>query len=220
MEKSKRMHPNTGSRAPKRLKSIDSQALERTNEGLRDYLQRKRHNVEITSNVQLKTPFSVELDVFEALKKFSMPRFQVYDSKSNPNFHVSLYLNSMALRSGNEQLLCKVFPSSFGEITSDWFHKHLKGYVKSWAGLAEMFVACFVTNKLLPLRVDSLLTLKISDGEGLRAYAKRYYEVHNWIRACNQELTVVSFKNGLDDDCPLRQSLTKTLPKSMEELMA
>ena len=47
-------------------------------------------------------PFSVELDKFEAPKRFSMPRFQIYDGKSDPNFHVGLYLNSMALYTGNE----------------------------------------------------------------------------------------------------------------------
>ena len=73
----------------------------------------------------------MELDKFEAPKRFSMPRFQIYDGKSDPNFHVGLYLNSMALYSGNEPLLCKVFPSSFGEIASDWFHKLLKGSVKT-----------------------------------------------------------------------------------------
>mgnify|MGYP003702625563 CR=1 FL=1 len=83
-----------------------------------------------------------------------------------------------------------------------------------------MFMARFVTNKSQPLRVDSLLALNISDDGGLRAYAKRYYEEFNRIQACNQELAVVSFKNGLDDDCPLWKSLAKTLPKSMEKLMA
>ena len=107
------------------------------------------------------------MDRFEALKRFSMPRFQIYDGKSNPNFHVGLYLNSMALYSRNESLLCKVFPSSFREIASDWFHKLPKGSVKTWEGLAEMFVARFVTNKLQPLRVDSLMALRISENESL-----------------------------------------------------
>ncbi|XP_028067932.1 uncharacterized protein LOC114270608 [Camellia sinensis] len=140
-------------------------------------------------------PFLLELDMFEALKKFNILRFQIYYGKSDPNFPVGLYLNSMALWSGNEQLLCK-------------------------EGLAEMFMARFVTNMAQPLRVDSLLALKISDGEGLKAYAKRYYKVYNRILACNQELAVVSFKNGLDDNCPRQKSLAKTLPKSMEELMS
>lgn len=59
----------------------------------------------------------------------------------------------------------------------------------------------------------------IDDGESLRVYAKRYYEIYNRISAFNQELLVVSFKNGLEDDCPLRQSLAKTLPKSIEDLI-
>ena len=83
-----------------------------------------------------------------------------------------------------------------------------------------MFVARFVTNKLPPLRVDALMALRITKEEGLRAYVKRYYEVFNRIPECNQEVAVVSFQNGLKDDCPLRMSLAKTLPNSMEELMA
>ena len=42
----------------------------------------------------------------------------------------------------------------------------------------------------------------------------------NRIPECNQEVAVVSFKNGLKDDCTLRKSLAKTLPISMEELIA
>ena len=55
-----------------------------------------------------------------------------------------------------------------------------------------MFVARFVINKLQPLRVDALMALKISKDEGLRAYAKRYYEVCNRIPEYNQEVAVVS----------------------------
>ncbi|XP_028065120.1 uncharacterized protein LOC114268202 [Camellia sinensis] len=126
----------------------------------------------------------------------------------------------MALYTGNKLLLCKVFPLSFGEIVSDWFHQLPKGTVKSLEGLTGMFVARFVTNKLQPLRVDYLMALKISKGEGLKACAKRYYDVFNRIPGYNQELAVVSFKNGLDDECSFRMSLAKTLPNSMEELMA
>ncbi|XP_028095512.1 uncharacterized protein LOC114295478 [Camellia sinensis] len=125
----------------------------------------------------------------------------------------------MTLWSGNEQFLCKLFQLTFGKIASDWFLKLPKGCVKSWEGLVEMFVARFVTNRLQPLRVGFLLAWKINDGEGLRVSAKRYYEVYNWIPSCNQKLAIVSFKNGLKDDCPLRQSLKKTLPKNMEKLM-
>ncbi|XP_028099145.1 uncharacterized protein LOC114298725 [Camellia sinensis] len=183
------------------LKSFDSQALGRTNEVLRDYLQRKRNNANVTFTVQPRSPFSVELDEFKAPKRFNMLKFQIYDSKSDPNFYVGLYLNAMSMWSGNEQLLCKVFPSTFGEITSDWFLKLLKGLIKRWEGWAEMFVARLMM-------------------QSLRAYAKRFYELYNWISTCNQELAVVSFKNDLEDDCLLQQSLAKTLPKSMEDLMA
>ncbi|KAL7174204.1 hypothetical protein ACSBR2_033458 [Camellia fascicularis] len=74
-EKSKRTHNDAGSSTPKRLKSIDSRAPGQTKEDLRDYLQRKRQNAEVTSPVKPRTPFSVELDKFKAPKRFHMPRF-------------------------------------------------------------------------------------------------------------------------------------------------
>ncbi|KAL7262102.1 hypothetical protein ACSBR1_000478 [Camellia fascicularis] len=120
-ERSKKAHHKAESSVPKRLKSNDSRALGRSKEDLIGYFKKKQQNaeVEVTSPDKPRTPFSVEVDKFEAPKRFSMPRFQIYDGKSDPNFHVELYLNSMALYSGNEPLLCKVFPSSFGEIASD-----------------------------------------------------------------------------------------------------
>ncbi|KAL7175749.1 hypothetical protein ACSBR2_029355 [Camellia fascicularis] len=95
--KSKRTNNDTESSTPKRLKSIDSRAPGREKEDLRNYLQRKRHNAEITSVVKSRIPFSAELDTFKVPKRFQILRFQFYDGKTNPNFHVGLYLNSMAL---------------------------------------------------------------------------------------------------------------------------
>ncbi|KAL7216215.1 hypothetical protein ACSBR1_028209 [Camellia fascicularis] len=115
-EGSKRTHNEVESNISKRLKSRDSRAPGRSKEDLRDYLKRKQDHAEVTSTVKPRTPFSVELDRFEAPKRFSMPRFQIYDEKSDPNFHVGLYLNSMALYSGNEPLLCKVFPLPLGRL--------------------------------------------------------------------------------------------------------
>ena len=107
-ERPKRTHLEAESSTPKRLKSKDSRAPGRSKEDLRDYLKRRQQNAEadVNSPVKPKTAFSVELDKFEPPKRFSMPRFQIYDGKSDPNFHVGLYLNSMALFSGNESLLC------------------------------------------------------------------------------------------------------------------
>ncbi|GMP84862.1 hypothetical protein CsSME_00038225 [Camellia sinensis var. sinensis] len=50
--RSKRTRNDTGSSAPKRLKSGDSRAPGRTKEDLRDYLQRKRQDAEVTSPIK------------------------------------------------------------------------------------------------------------------------------------------------------------------------
>ena len=85
-ERSKRARNEDESSAPKRLKLGDSRAPGRTKEDLRDYLKRKQQDAEVTSPIKPKTPFSAELDKFEAPKRFSMPRFQIYDGKSNLDF--------------------------------------------------------------------------------------------------------------------------------------
>ena len=87
-ERSKRAHHEAERSVPKRLKYRDSRAPGRSKEDLRYYLNRRQQNVEaeVTSPVKPRTPFSVELDKFEASKRFSMPRCQNYDGKSDPNF--------------------------------------------------------------------------------------------------------------------------------------
>ena len=71
-------HHEAESSIPKRVKSKDSRAPGRSKEDLRDYLKRKQQNAEaeVTSPDKPRTPYSVELDKFEAPKRFSMPRFQ------------------------------------------------------------------------------------------------------------------------------------------------
>ena len=99
----------------------------------------------------------------------------------------------MALYSGNESLLCKVFASSFREIASDWFHKLPKRSVKTWEGLAKMFVARFVINKLQPLRVDSLMALRIDEDESLRTYARDFRSRQSSFRSFLKDTTATSW---------------------------
>ncbi|GMP76567.1 hypothetical protein CsSME_00033180 [Camellia sinensis var. sinensis] len=50
----------------------------------------KVEEVELPEKADILISGPMELDKFEAPKRFSMPRFQIYDGKSDPNFHVGL----------------------------------------------------------------------------------------------------------------------------------
>ena len=103
----------------------------------------------------------------------------------------------MVVWSGDESLMCRVFPSSLGEVALRWFNKFSSRSVASWRQLAELFTPRFIANSKQPKEVDYLLILQKKNGEGLRVYAKRYWEAYNEIEECSEQLAVAQFKIGL-----------------------
>ena len=61
-----------------------------------------------------------------------MLTFNMFDGSSDPYGHMLYYNQAMALNVGNEQLLCKVFPTSLQGPVLAWFHKLLRSSVNSF----------------------------------------------------------------------------------------
>ena len=110
-----------------------------------------------------------------------------YDGNLDPCKHVSHFLQTMSLCSGNEAFVFKVFPSSLGEARLRWSNKARS--ISSWKQLSKAFLARFVTNRV-PNKVDALLALKKGHQKSLRDYARRYWNTYNEIEGCNEELVV------------------------------
>ena len=68
-------------------------------------------------------PFLEEIEKADSPRRFSISKLRVYDGISDPAYHVQHYLHSMALWIGNEPLMCKVFPSSLGDLALKWFSR-------------------------------------------------------------------------------------------------
>ena len=79
----------------------------------------------------------------------------------------------MSLRSRNDALICKVFPSSLGPTTLRWFNGLRKGSIHSFAKLIQEFGIRFMTCSCVPQPVDALLPMKIEAEETLWSYASR-----------------------------------------------
>ena len=110
-------------------------------------------------------------------KKFTPPKFNLYDGKSDPRSHVSHVKQMMAL----DAFMCRVFPSSLGDLGLKWFDKLPAGSIGSFHQLTESFVAQFVINTKAPKSASSLLTLRKGKNKSLYNYNKHYWEMYNEI---------------------------------------
>ena len=125
----------------------------------------------------------------------------------------------MAIHSKDEALMCKVFPSSLGPVAMRWFDSLKADSISSFRELTQSFSSRFVTCRRVPQPLTSLLSLSMQEGEILKTYSERYWEMFNEIDGDFDELAISSFKLGLLADHGLRKSLTGKPVTSVSQLM-
>ena len=69
-----------------------------------------------------KSPFTRNIEDASLPQQFHQPTFTIYNSRTDPVEHVSHFNQRMAIHSKNEALMCKVFPSSLGQLAIRWFN--------------------------------------------------------------------------------------------------
>ena len=67
--------------------------------------------------------------------------------------------------------------------------------------------------------MDSLLSMAMQDGETLKMYSDRYWELFNEIDGDFDDVTIRTFKVGLPAEYGLRKSLTGKPATSVRQLM-
>ena len=82
-----------------------------------------------------------------------------------------------------------------------------------------MFGACFVTYSRVPWLLDSLLSMTMQEGETLKTYSDKYWEMFNEIDENFVDVTIRTFKVGLPAEHNLRKYLTRKPAKSVSQLM-
>ena len=166
-----------------------------------------------------KSPFTRRIKAAKLPRRFHQPTFLLYNGWSNPVEHVSQFNQRMAVHLKDEALLCKIFPSSLGPMAIRWFNG-LKGIsINSFRELIQSFDSRFVTCSRVPRPLDSLLSLSMREGETLKAYLDRYWEMYNEINGDFQDVTISTFKVGLLNEHGLRKSLTGKPVTSVRQLM-
>ena len=115
--------------------------------------------------------------------------------------------------------MCKIFLSSLGPMVMRWFNGLKANSIDSFKKLTQSFGARFITCSRVPLPLGSLLFMSMLEGETLKAYSDRYWEMFNEINGSYDDVAISTFKVGLPAEHNLRKSHTGTLVASVRLLM-
>ena len=130
------------------------------------------------------------LDVLSKLSSLIAPTFTIYNGKTNPIEHMSYFNQRMVIHSKNKALMCKLFPSSLSLVAMRWFNSLEEGFIHSFEELTWAFRARFVTCSRVPRPLDSLLSMSMKEGETLKNYSDRYWEIYNEIDGDFEDVAV------------------------------
>jgi len=137
----------------------------------------------------------------------------------DPIEHVSQFNQRMAVHSKNEALMCKVFLSSLGPVVKRWFNGLKTNSINSYKQLIQAFGSHFITNSRVPRPLSSLLSLSMREGETIKSYSDRYWEMYNEMDGKFDDVTISTFKSSLPTEHSLRKSLIGKLVTSIRQLM-
>ena len=100
-----------------------------------------------------------------------------------------------------------------------WFNGLKANSIDSFKKFTQSFGAHFITCSKVPLPLGSLLSMSMRDGETLKAYSNRYWEMFNEIDGSYDDVAISTFKDGLPAEYDLRKSLTGKPVTSVRLLM-
>ena len=93
------------------------------------------------------------------------------------------------------------------------------GSIDSFKELTQAFGSRFIMCSKVPWPLVSLLSLSMREGETLKTYTDRYWEMFNAIDGDFDDVAISTFKLGLLVEHGLRKSLTGKLIISIHQLM-
>ena len=165
-----------------------------------------------------KSPFTRNIEDASLPRRFHQPTFTIYNG-TDPVEHVSHFSQRMAVHSKDEALMCKVFSSSLSLVAMRWFNGLKANSIDSFKKLTRAFGALFITCSRVPRPLGSLLSMSMREGETLKAYSDRYWEMFNEIEGEYDDVAISTFKAGLPPEHDLKKSLTGKPITSVCQLM-
>ena len=100
-----------------------------------------------------------------------------------------------------------------------WFNSLKANSIDSYKQFTQAFGSRFITNNRVPRPLSLLLSLSMHEGETIKAYSDRYWEMYNKMDGNFNDVTISTFKSDLPTEHSLRKSLTGKLVTSVRQLM-
>ncbi|XP_023885699.1 uncharacterized protein LOC111997786 [Quercus suber] len=166
-----------------------------------------------------KSPFTRRIEDADLPRRFHQPTFTIYNGRMDPVEHVSNFSQRMAVHPKDEALMCKVFPSSLGPVAIRWFNILRANSIDSFEKLTRASGARIITCKRVSQPLGSLLSMFMREGETLKAYFDRYWEMFNEVDGAYDDVAINTFKVGLPTEHDLSKSLTGKPVTNVRQLM-
>ena len=166
-----------------------------------------------------KSPFTRSIKGASLPRRFHQPTFSLYNGRTDPVEHVNHFSWKIVVHSKDEDLMCKIFSFSLGPIAMRWFNGLKANSIDSFKKLTQSFGARFITCSRVPLPLGSLLSMSMCEGETLKAYSNRYWEMFNEIDGSYDDVAISTFKVDLPAEHDLRKSLIGKPVTSVRLLM-
>ena len=100
-----------------------------------------------------------------------------------------------------------------------WFDGLEEGSINSYKELTRAFKARFLTCSRVPKPLDSLLSMSMKEGETLKNYYDRYWELYNEIDGDFEDVAIRTFKVDLPTHFNLWKFFTMKPPQRIHQLM-
>ena len=166
-----------------------------------------------------KSLFTRGIEKEKLPRRFHQSMFAIYNGRTDLVEHVSQFKQKMAVHSQDEALMCRVFPSSLGPMPMRWFDGLRTNSISSFKKLTQSFYSRFIICSRVPQPLDFLLSMSMREGEFVKAYSERYWEIFNEIDDDFDKVAIKTFKVGLLSEHGLRKSLTGKPVTSLRQLM-
>ena len=166
----------------------------------------------------LSTPLGQHILDYDPPRSFSIPPFAMYDGSSDPYDHMLHFNQAMILKSGDDRLLCKVFPASLKGPALAWFHKHPRGSINTFGELWATFISQYLCSVRQKGNISSLQSILKREDESIWDFTRRFGQVVQQIDVYSMDAVLQNFRRSFGSTTPFFQSLSLDPPATMEEL--
>lgn len=118
-------------------------------------------------------PFCQDIAEETPPANFKVPKFNIYDAKSNSPTHVQQFRSRAALCGLNEAMMCRTFLLSLPDAAMLWYTQLKPGSISSFNELERSFTSCFSGSNRRPKTVEALMDLRRKVSESLKDFSDR-----------------------------------------------